>query len=308
MSLVTSVNTQPRSLASLPIPASGPAGGVPGAPPYWSSANAYAVGDKVSYSAAGIFRVATALVPIPAGFPPPPTVSWSSQISGEPLWDASATYFPGDIVSYSDSVFEAQLYMALSRSRGVAPTSGETSEVWKLMSAGAQSLTAGTGISIDRVGFDDIISTDLVGGTGISVTGATISSALVAGTGIDISGATVRTALVEGTGIDISGATISTALVAGQNILVSGATISTTFVHGDLVLFPSSSQTIPVSGTPLASQVIMVVPLGQTVSVTAPVTSYWVEFDAISNLWKLNFYGATPDPALEVTFRWVQLI
>jgi hypothetical protein len=210
-------------------------------------------------------------------------------------------------VSYSDSVFEAQLYMALSRSRGVAPTSGETSEVWKLMSAGAQTLTAGTGISINRVAFDDVISTALVGGTGISVAGATISSALVAGAGIDISGATVRTALVAGTGIDISGATVSTALVAGQNIVVAGATISTTFIHGDLTLFPTSNQTIPTVGT-TGNEVIMVVPLSNTISATVPVSSYWVAFDPVAELWKLYYYSVTPDDGLEVTFRWVQLI
>lgn len=303
MSLVTSVNTQPRSLASLPIPASGPAGNVPGAPPYWDISSSYAVGDKVSYSAAGIFRVATALVPIPAGFPPPPTLSWSSQISGEPLWDASATYFPGDIVSYSDDYFEAQLYMALSRSRGVAPTAGETSEEWKLMSAGAQSLVAGDGISIVRVAFDDVISTALVGGTGISVTpdlsgNEVIASTLTAGVGIDLSGSVVSSALVEGRGIDISGAVVSTLFPSGV--------IPVTIVNGANSGFNDISAGMV---APSASSKLVLTPLTPVVDPTIPqLCGAYVQWTG--SVWRVFStapFSTTAPSGITIDYQWVQL-
>lgn len=89
-------------------------------------------------------------------------------------------------------------------------------------------ITAGTGISLTG----STVSVSLTGGPGISVAGNTISSTFTGGTGINITGNTINTDLTAGNGINISGSTISSALVAGNGIGISGNTISSALVAG----------------------------------------------------------------------------
>jgi hypothetical protein len=75
--------------------------------------------------------------------------------------------------------------------------------------------------------------TKLIAGAGINITnGNTISAtgtpSYNAGTGINITGTTISHALQAGTGINITGATISHNLVAGAGINISGNVISST--------------------------------------------------------------------------------
>jgi hypothetical protein len=61
----------------------------------------------------------------------------------------------------------------------------------------------------DGANWIDVATSDLVAGTGISITGGTISSSLVGGTDINITGGTINSEITNGTGILKSGGTLS---------------------------------------------------------------------------------------------------
>ena len=325
MSLVTSVNTQPRSLAPLPIPVSSATSAVPGAPPYWDVSSAYVVGDKVSYgTGTGFLRVCVALTPHAALSPAPftnvdgvvtPSAGWTAQLSGEPLWDASATYFPGDVVSYSDSTAEAQLYMALAQSLDSAPVAGATSDEWKLV-AGAvpPPLTAGTGIDISG----SVISSALEAGTGIDIVGATVAVALAQGPGITVEGATISTNLVAGAGISIGDVggdyTIASTLTEGSGIDISGSVISTIYASDviTVTIAPGASSGFTnITGltAPTVSSLITVTPRnGFYDPATGQIGAWNLQHDSGSNTWSvvMNFILPIPLGSTHL-FQWVQL-
>jgi len=92
----------------------------------------------------------------------------------------------------------------------------------------SSTLTGGTGITISG----GTVSTNLTGGTGISVSGNTIATNPAAGPGISVSGNTISANLTGGNGISVSGGTISSALTAGPGISISGGAVSTNLTGG----------------------------------------------------------------------------
>ena len=274
MSLVTSVNTQPRSLASLPIPA----GLVAGAPPLWDRTAAYAAGDRVSFQypdSAVPSHVCTALVNIPApsggginpvpytlSFTdvPVPNASWSVQNSGEPLYDAATTYFPGDVVSYTASQREPQLFLCLSETRGVAPDPSLTNYSWKILAA---PLTYTAGVGID-------------------VSGAVISTNLAAGLNIELTplGTTLR---------------VATRIPPAQTGFID-------VTPGTYALLPFPEQT--------ADNLIMVTPASTTLDVVSGVAfAWWLVYNLGAGGWIINTLGTgAPAPGFTaIRFQWTLL-
>ena len=209
---------------------------------------------------------------------------------------------------------------------------------------GNLSLSAGTGISISGLTITNTGVDSLVAGTGISLSGSTGSVtvtnsgvtsfqgdtgsiSLSAGTGISISGLTISNAgvtslqsetgalsLTAGTGISISGLTITntgiTSLTAGNGISVSGSTIamsgsySGNFTASGLGTFATiNSNSSSSSGSAGGDEIIALYggiqsfPSSTTANMFGfGMSGYTMEIYSADNinLWQLNFSTSTP--------------
>jgi hypothetical protein len=174
-----------------------------------------------------------------------------------------------------------------------------------------------------------------VAGTGIDVSGATISSALEGGTGIDITGTTVAVDLAGGAGITVSGATISANLVAGAGISIGDVggdyTIASTLTAGTGINIASSViSTVYASGTvtvtiapgtdtgfttitgltsPAATSLITVTPRDGFYDPTSGLIGSWnLEYSSGPGTWSVKMNFSAPLVAgASFIFQWVQL-
>lgn len=85
-------------------------------------------------------------------------------------------------------------------------------------------LAAGTGISITG----NTISGTYTGTNGVSVTGSTISGAYTGSNGVTVTGSNITGSYTGTNGVSVTGSTISGAYVGGTGINITGNTISTT--------------------------------------------------------------------------------
>lgn len=137
-------------------------------------------------------------------------------------------------------------YTQLGSSSGApTPTSGDT------LVSGATYWDTGSSYAKIYNG-SSWLPLNLTSGTGISISGNTVSTSLTAGTGISISGATISTNLSAGTGISISGSTI-TCTVSGAAPGGSSTNVqynsSGTFAGSGNFIWNNSSQQLTIYGS-----------------------------------------------------------
>jgi len=94
-------------------------------------------------------------------------------------------------------------------------------------------LVAGAGINITNGNTISSTAASYTGGTGINISGTTISGAYTAGNGINITGPVIAANYTGGTGINVAGSTISHNLQAGTGINITGSTISGAYQGGN---------------------------------------------------------------------------
>ena len=152
--------------------------------------------------------------------------------------------------------------------------------------------TAGTiTFGTTNINFVQISSAQVyTAGTGIDITGSTISGAYTAGTGIDITGAAISGAYTAGTGIAITGASIAVDATLAE-ITASGATTTDAVTVGNLTCSSLTSTGIDDNATTTAV----------TISSSQIVTGLWSDnstANASSQFVKLTqaeYDALTPD-------------
>jgi len=112
--------------------------------------------------------------------------AWAVVNQGEPLWQNTITYYPGDVVSYCGDGVTFPLYMSLTQNLNVVPD--ESAVDWKPVTspstqAVVTSLKGSTGTGVVPLSGDltltagvGITTSSVVGGTGVSI-GTDITSA-----------------------------------------------------------------------------------------------------------------------------------